>query len=186
MSSHLADESKSFIYHDIFDHEQSIDFTPRKRDSNITIRFLLYLNVGFLVLAAILLSVIAANTDFTSANSHGCFDGEKRLCFLITHLTEGGTDKMLDAPIVWERRTFNSSVDIAAGSVTDWFRPESPSLTADWESVLDVGRIRVTDEERAKMDLKTTRLREEDGYAGTVEVFHQLHCLASRTRTLAM
>jgi hypothetical protein len=97
-------------------------------------------------------------------------------------LTDSRTDKMLDAPIVWERRTFNSSVDIAAGSVTDWFHPESPTTTADWDKLLDVRRVRITEEERDKMGLKTTHLREDDGYAGVIEVFHQLHCLVRKIR----
>jgi hypothetical protein len=99
----------------------------------------------------------------------------------MAYLTNGGIDKMMDAPIVWERRTFNSSVDIAAGFVTDWFFPESPTTTADWESLLNVGEIHVTDEERDKMGLKTAHLYNEDGYAGVVEVFHQLHCLVCRS-----
>ena len=66
------------------DHERSIDFAPIKRENKISIRLLLYLNVGFLVLAAILLSVIAANvTAFTPVNPAGCFDGEIKKPFLI-------------------------------------------------------------------------------------------------------
>jgi hypothetical protein len=75
MSSHLADESKHFIYHDLSDNEQSVDFEPNKRSGKISIRFLLYLNVGFLFLAAILLTVIAANMTGVSGSPHGCFDG---------------------------------------------------------------------------------------------------------------
>ncbi len=53
-------------------------------------------------------------------------------------------------------------------------------LGEDWESVLDVGVIRISEEEMARIPAETAHLYgEEEGYAGILEVFHQLHCLVS-------
>ena len=50
----------------------------------------------------------------------------------------------------------------------------------DWGSVLDVGVIRINEEEIARIPAETPQLYgEEDGYAGILEVFHQPHCLVS-------
>ena len=61
----------------------------------------------------------------------------------------------------------------------------SPTLGEDWESVLDVGVIRISEEEIARIPAETAHLYgEEEGYAGILEVFHQLHCLVSPRRRL--
>ena len=53
-------------------------------------------------------------------------------------------------------------------------------MDEDWEASLDVGVIRVTDEEMSRMPTETAHLYgSEEGYAGILEVFHQLHCLVS-------
>ncbi|KAF1971843.1 hypothetical protein BU23DRAFT_469872, partial [Bimuria novae-zelandiae CBS 107.79] len=47
-----------------------------------------------------------------------------------------------------------------------------------WGDVLDVGEIRLSDEEASRLPQDTARLYGgEKGYAGVLEVFHQLHCL---------
>lgn len=87
-------------------------------------------------------------------------------------------DTILNPPIIWESRTFNSTVDEINGLVTDRITPSSPIMTADWGSVLDVGEIRLSEAEAAKLSQDTAKLYGgEDGYAGVLEVFHQLHCL---------
>jgi hypothetical protein len=56
-------------------------------------------------------------------------------------------------------------------------------MTADWSSVLDVGEIRLNEVEAARLSQDTARLYGgEDGYAGVLEVFHQLHCLVGGIR----
>ncbi|KAJ8117421.1 hypothetical protein OPT61_g1377 [Boeremia exigua] len=87
-------------------------------------------------------------------------------------------DTLLNPPIVWERRTFNSTVDEAQGIVVDRFGPSTPTMSADWGSVLDVGEIRLSAEEAARLPKGTAHVYgPEKGYAGVLEVFHQLHCL---------
>jgi hypothetical protein len=81
---------------------------------------------------------------------------------------------------VWESRTFNSSIDAIEGTVTDSVTPASPITSADWGSILDVGEIRLSEEEANRLSKGTARLYGgEEGYAGVLEVFHQLHCLVS-------
>jgi hypothetical protein len=75
MSLKFADEAKPFMHDKIPDHEQSVDFAPRTRDCNVSIRLLLFLNAGFLILAALLLFTISANLRDSSSNPNGCFDG---------------------------------------------------------------------------------------------------------------
>ena len=53
-------------------------------------------------------------------------------------------------------------------------------MDEDWEASLDVGVIRIADEEMSRMPTETAHLYGgEEGYAGILEVFHQLHCLVS-------
>ena len=66
------------------------------------------------------------------------------------------------------------------GTVNDTVGSSGPMLGEDWESVLDVGVIRISEEEIARMPAETAHLYgEEEGYAGILEVFLQLHCLVS-------
>lgn len=77
--------------------------------------------------------------------------------------------------MVWEQRTFNSSVNIAEGFVTDYFHPASPTTSADWASVLDVMDIKISDAELARMPKGTAPLfynGKQDGDVGVLEVFH--------------
>ena len=77
-------------------------------------------------------------------------------------------------------RPFRSSVDVELGIVNDTVGSSGPTLGEDWESVLDVGVIRISEEEIARIPAETAHLYGEDeGYAGILEVFHQLHCLVS-------
>lgn len=49
--------------------------------------------------------------------------------------------------------------------------------------MLDVGEIRISREEAARLPSETAPLYGgEEGYAGVLEVFHQLHCLVRITR----
>lgn len=78
---------------------------------------------------------------------------------------------------------FSSSVDIERGTVNDTFGSSHPSTEEDWESSLDVGVIRITDEEMSRMPTETAHLYGgEEGYEGILELFHQLHCLVSFSR----
>ena len=75
---------------------------------------------------------------------------------------------------------FRSSVDVEHGTVNDTVESSGPMLGKDWESVLDVGVIRISEEEIARLPADTARLYgEEEGYAGILDVFHQFHCLVS-------
>ena len=72
-------------------------------------------------------------------------------------------------------------MDINRGFINDTLQEaHMPSMDVESQSLLDVGVIRITDEEMDQMPTKTARLYGgEEGYAGILEVFHQLHCLAS-------
>lgn len=49
--------------------------------------------------------------------------------------------------------------------------------------MLDVGEIRISLEEAGRLPSETAPLYGgEEGYAGVLEVFHQLHCLVRITR----
>lgn len=51
-------------------------------------------------------------------------------------------------------------------------------MDADLETILDVGVIKVSEEEMKRLPAETAPLYGgENGYAGVLEVFHQLHCL---------
>lgn len=90
-------------------------------------------------------------------------------------------DTLLDPPIIWESRTFRSTVDEIQGLVTDHVTPSSPVIAAEWGSLLDVGEIRLSEAEAARLSQGTAGLYGgEDGYAGVLEVFHQLHCLVGK------
>ena len=72
-------------------------------------------------------------------------------------------------------------MDINRGIINDTLQEaHMPSMDDESHALLDVGVIRITDEEMKQMPTKTARLYGgEEGYAGILEVFHQLHCLAS-------
>ena len=74
-------------------------------------------------------------------------------------------------------------MDINRGIVNDTLQEaHMPSMDEESQGLLDVGIIRITDEEMNQMPTKTAHLYGgEEGYAGVLEVFHQLHCLASCT-----
>ena len=75
---------------------------------------------------------------------------------------------------------FSSSVNIERDTVNDTFGSSGPSTEEDWESSLNVGVIRITDEEMSRMPIETAHLYGSvEGYADILEVFHQLHCLVS-------
>ena len=41
----------------------------------------------------------------------------------------------------------------------------------------DVGLVVLSDKEQEEWDISTVRLADGSGYAATIDVFHQLHCL---------
>ncbi|KAJ4144820.1 hypothetical protein LMH87_003690 [Akanthomyces muscarius] len=127
--------------------------------------------------AAILLLVL---------NALGTLSSILSLAFFLIHLSrmqqvelaDCFDDTLLNPPIIWETRTFNSTVDEKSGVVEDLFTPSSHTTAADWESILDVGEIRLTNAEAARLSQNTSHLYGgEDGYAGVLEVFQQLDCL---------
>jgi hypothetical protein len=75
MSLESADELKPFICDNISGHEQSVDLATRKTHSKFSIRLLLYLNTGLVVLTAILLIISASLKGHAPVNSTECFDG---------------------------------------------------------------------------------------------------------------
>ncbi|OAA78194.1 hypothetical protein LEL_05017 [Akanthomyces lecanii RCEF 1005] len=107
-----------------------------------------------------------------------CFDGDFPPTPDKLPPANWATDTLLNPPIIWETRTFNSTVDEKSGVVADLFTPSSHTTAADWESILDVGEIRLTNAEAARLSQNTSHLYGgEDGYAGVLEVFQQLDCL---------
>lgn len=110
-----------------------------------------------------------------------CFDGDFPPTPDKLPPANWATDTLLNPPIIWETRTFNSTVDEKSGVVEDLFTPSSHTTAADWESILDVGEIRLTNAEAARLSQNTSHLYGgEDGYAGVLEVFQQLDCLVSK------
>jgi hypothetical protein len=86
----------------------------------------------------------------------------------------------LEFPLSLERRTFNTSVNVENGSVIDTIFPKTSLTSADWDAVLDVGKIRLSANEIARMPAGSAYLyKDGDGYAGNLEVFHEMHCLVS-------
>jgi hypothetical protein len=74
----------------------------------------------------------------------------------------------------------NTTVDVPNGNVADVVFPKRDSTTEKWDSIVNVGRIRLSEDEIARLPPSTAELyRQRDGYAGTLEVFHELHCLVS-------
>lgn len=83
--------------------------------------------------------------------------------------------------MLWEQRTFNTSVDIDDGFVHDTIEPSNRYTVAEWEDLIDVGDIEFSKDEIARMPAGSAQLYSNgDGYSGSLEVFHELHCLVSR------
>ncbi|KAI8630289.1 hypothetical protein F5Y19DRAFT_484177 [Xylariaceae sp. FL1651] len=85
-------------------------------------------------------------------------------------------DDPAHAPIEYESQTFAGLVDPSD------FRPHDNPFDAGtedyWNTLLDVGIIKLSPEEAERLPSKTGHVfGEEPFYAGNLEVYHQLHCL---------
>ncbi|KAK1749454.1 hypothetical protein QBC47DRAFT_311918, partial [Echria macrotheca] len=89
-------------------------------------------------------------------------------------------EKLLDAPIIWEERTYLSNIH---SDVFDPYSRESnPDVDEAWESIMETHITRIAADEKARLPggRDTAPLYGgEEGYAVLLEVFHQLHCLNS-------
>ncbi|KAK0613277.1 hypothetical protein B0T14DRAFT_569346 [Immersiella caudata] len=91
------------------------------------------------------------------------------------------SEKMLSAPIIWEDRTFLSSIH---SDVFDPYSRESNPEGVDdaWDSIQEARIARISSAEKQELPggRATGRLfGAEGGYAVLLDVFHQLHCLNS-------
>ncbi|KAF2169040.1 hypothetical protein M409DRAFT_21049 [Zasmidium cellare ATCC 36951] len=87
-----------------------------------------------------------------------------------------GFDNPMDAPIEYVKQTFSGIV------TEEHTRPQDDpygAMTEDyWNGLLDVGIVRMSETEAARLPSKAGPVfGEEEYYAGNIEVFHQLHCL---------
>lgn len=110
---------------------------------------LLVLNTLVVLIAVVACAMLPWR--LTQPERAGCFDGEFSPTWTWSHSNSLSTDTLLNPPIIWESRTFNSTIDERQRTVVDHTTPTSPILTADWGALLDVGEIRLSEEEAARL-----------------------------------
>ncbi|KAK4113315.1 hypothetical protein N656DRAFT_612500 [Canariomyces notabilis] len=87
------------------------------------------------------------------------------------------SESLLDAPIVWEGRTFFTNGYING---TDPYSNVNPNVDQVWEDLIERVIIVISEEEKNSLPggRGTTRAYgTEGGYAASLEMRHQLHCL---------
>ncbi|KAL2129874.1 hypothetical protein VTI74DRAFT_7185 [Chaetomium olivicolor] len=81
-----------------------------------------------------------------------------------------------DVPIEYQRVRFNATVPGTRD--TEWLGSSNEKTDALWDSLLDVGVIALNAAQISHLSPPPARLADgQDGWAGTFEVFHQVHCL---------
>ncbi|KAK0639103.1 hypothetical protein B0T16DRAFT_462808 [Cercophora newfieldiana] len=91
------------------------------------------------------------------------------------------SEKMLNAPIIWEERTFLSGVH---NNVIDpYARSSNPDGVEDaWQSIQEDRLAIISEAEKRRLPGHrdtAPAVGEDDAYVVLLEVFHQLHCLNS-------
>ncbi len=71
--------------------------------------------------------------------------------------------------------------NISLGDRSPFTQPPSPEVDALWNSISvppgDIGVVKITEEEKEHWGVTTAKLADGSGYAATIDVFHELHCL---------
>ncbi|KAH8587734.1 hypothetical protein B0O99DRAFT_677883 [Bisporella sp. PMI_857] len=87
------------------------------------------------------------------------------------------SENLLGAPIVWEDRTFYTNKYV---NHTDPYSGENPDVDSVWADPIENIIIVITEEEKKNLPGGRDTARaygEQNGYAVSIEMFHQLHCL---------
>ncbi|KAK9773052.1 putative Tat pathway signal sequence [Seiridium cardinale] len=86
-------------------------------------------------------------------------------------------ETMLNAPIVWEEKTFYSN---AHTNYIDPYSRKNPDVNSAWGDLIETTISIISEEEKSKLPggrETAPAYGGEKGYAVIIEVFHQLHCL---------
>ncbi|KAI9036336.1 oxidase ustYa family protein [Aspergillus affinis] len=81
-----------------------------------------------------------------------------------------------EIPVQWTTRKFRTGVE--EGGLTDFIGGWNEHTNAAWDTILDAGLIKLTEDQAKRLPFNTTRNPQDPStYVGALEVFHQLHCL---------
>ncbi|PLB43503.1 hypothetical protein P170DRAFT_480478 [Aspergillus steynii IBT 23096] len=81
-----------------------------------------------------------------------------------------------EIPVEWTTRKFRTGVE--EGGLTDFIGGWNEHTNAAWDTILDAGLIKLTEDQAKSLPYNTTRNPQDPStYVGALEVFHQLHCL---------
>ncbi|MCJ1312620.1 hypothetical protein MMC25_006295 [Agyrium rufum] len=160
MNSSGKQSSEYNEYSKVLDsEEQSLNLPLRPAHTSRAVRLRRWAAKSYTIALHILLVITCTITAYQSLHT------EAIECF----------SNPLDAPIIWEDKTINTRFN---GTFIDSYAGSNPITDAKWDALLEVGIIRLTPEEEARLPIKTVPLYgDEEGYAGFIETFHQLHCL---------
>ncbi|KAK8067392.1 hypothetical protein PG997_014139 [Apiospora hydei] len=87
------------------------------------------------------------------------------------------SESLIGAPIAWEERTFSTNRYING---SDPYSRENPNVDSAWAEPIDNIIIVISEEEKQRLPGERDTARaygEPRGYAVSIEMFHQLHCL---------
>ncbi|KAF2103602.1 hypothetical protein NA57DRAFT_72581 [Rhizodiscina lignyota] len=103
------------------------------------------------------------------------------LIYLVLSLRESKVERLVYSPlndIITPTREYRN---ITLGDRTPFTDAPGPAVDALWNSISvppgDVGVVILNQQEKDKWGVTTVKLADGSGYAATIDVFHQLHCL---------